>query len=285
MMAAAVVLTWAGNYVVTKLAVAEVPPAAFVFWRFLLTAVVAAPWMVRHRPRTWREFGKLLVLGAVGVAVYQYAFNVALKDTRAANVAILFSLSPVLTVLADGLTRRDRRIAPTVFLGTGLGFLGVAVLMGGNLAGRMTGELWALAAAALWAAFSILTERLRPAVRGLGQTGWMGLVGSLLLLPVAGWYPIWRAGPGIWWVLFYVVILVTMVGLSLWQSLVADLGSARTSFILYVIPVVASVMAWVTLGEVPTWHLVAGAILVFAGVYWAERGRRAEPVPPPAESG
>ena len=281
--AAIVIVVWGGNYVVTKLAVATVPPAAFVVWRFLLTAVVTAPWMVRDRPRSPAEWGKLAVLGLVGVAIYQYAFNVALKETLAANVSVLFSMAPLLTVVGDGLLW-GRGLGRRVWLGAGVGLVGVAVLVGGSFQGRMTGELWALTAAALWALFTILTDRLRPAVRGLGQTGWMGLVGSLALLPGAGLYPIWRTGSGMVWVLFYVVVLVTVVGLSLWQRLVADLGSARTSFLLYVIPVVSSLLAWAVLGEAPTWRLALGALLVFTGVYVAERDRHGQISAPSASA-
>jgi drug/metabolite transporter (DMT)-like permease len=281
--AAVVILVWGGNYVVTKLAVETVPPAAFVVWRFLLTALVTAPWMVRNRPRRLAEWGKLLVLGVVGVAVYQYAFNVALKETLAANVSVLFSLAPLLTVVADGLLG-GQGLNRRVWLGAGVGMVGVAVLVGGSFQGRVTGEIWALGASVLWALFTVLTDRLHPAVRGLGQTGWMGLVGSLALLPWTGLYPIWRAGSSMVWVLGYVVVLVTVVGLSLWQRLVADLGSSRTSFLLYVIPVVSSLLAWAVLGETPTWRLVAGALFVFVGVYLAERGRQAEPPTPSASA-
>ncbi|MDA8193110.1 MAG: DMT family transporter [Thermaerobacter sp.] len=271
---AAVVLFWGMNYVVTKVGVSRLPPVDFVFWRFFGTTLVAIPWMARHRPRGHQEWLRLALLGLVGVSLYQWFFNTALKLTLAANVAFLFDLSPLLTLAGHRLLG-GRPARPVVLLGAVLALLGVGLLVGTSTRGSLAGDGWALAAAVAWAAFILMTERLRPTVRGAALTGWMSAFGAVGVLPFLSGVPVWKMPPSAWLPLLYTIVFVTMLGLTFWQNAVAAMGGARASLFLYLVPVVAATGGWLFLGERMTWWQVSGAGLILAGVAIAEDlGRR-----------
>jgi len=49
-------------------------------------------------------------------------------------------------------------------------------------------------------------------------------------------------------------------------------GIARSAPFMYLMPPVAGVMAWLTLGETFTWLKITGAAITMAGVAWAQFG-------------
>lgn len=265
---ALIVLSWGLNYVVTKVGVSHVTPVDFVFWRFIGTAVVLTPWMARSLPRTRRDIVGLILMGVVGVAGYQWLFSTALHRTLSANVAFLFNLSPLLTLIWQRLA--GRRVGSHMWWGGLLSLAGVAVLAGASWGGGLIGDLFALGAAATWSAFAIITDHVRVSVRGLAQTGWISLIGAVAVIPFMTYAPVWTMGPDTYLPLLYAIFFVTVVGLSLWQSTVERMGASRASLMLYLIPLVAAAAGWVFLHE--RLHLIqaAAALAILTGVAWAD---------------
>jgi drug/metabolite transporter (DMT)-like permease len=70
-------------------------------------------------------------------------------------------------------------------------------------------------------------------------------------------------------------------GWLVWTWVNSVRGVARSAPFMYLMPPVAGVMAWLTLGETFTWLKIAGAAITMAGVAWAQFGGR----PPPKEAG
>ena len=264
-----VVFSWGFNYVVTKIGVSRLAPVNFVFWRFFGTTIATLPWWVRVLPRKRADWLKLLVLGVVGVSFYQWFFTSALHDTLAANVAFLFDLSPLLTLLTQRLLKL-RPATGRMFLGAAVSLAGVAFLVGASPKGSVRGDVYALIAALLWSMFTVLTDVFQVPVRGIALTGWMSLFGTLGLLPFVTWQPVWSMGPVTWMPLLYTIVFVTMMGLSLWQNAVMSAGAGKTSLYLFLIPLVAALTGWVVLGERLNLFEGLGAILILGGVGLAE---------------
>lgn len=264
-----VVLSWGLNYVVTKVGVSRLSPANFVFWRFLGTAVVTVPWWARSIPRQWGHWVRLMILGFVGVSIYQWFFTSALHDTMAANVAFLFDLSPLLTLLTQRLLHL-RPATGRMFLGALVSLGGVLLLVGASPSGSIRGDLYALVAAVLWTVFTVLTDVFQLPIRGIALTGWMSLFGAIGLLPLITFQPVWTLGPVTWLPLIYTIVFVTIMGLSLWQNAVMSAGAGKTSLYLFLIPLVAAAAGWIFLGEAMNFYEGAGAILILFGVGLAE---------------
>ena len=277
---ALIVLTWGLNYVVTKIGVTHVAPVDFVFWRFLATAVIAVPWMIRSYPRTRRDMMGLILMGLIGVALYQWLFTTALHRTLSANVAFLFNLSPLMTLLWQRVVA-SRQVGRHMWWGALTALGGVALLAGASIRGGFLGDLFAVAAALSWSAFAVMTDHLRVSVRGLAQTGWISIVGAVGLIPFVSFQPVWQMGPATWLPLLYAILLVTVMGLSLWQNAVESLGAARASLMLYIIPLVAAAAGWVFLGERLKPLEALGACAILVGVAWADGRLKRHRLPPP----
>lgn len=273
---ALIVISWGLNYVVTKIGVSRLAPVDFVFWRFLGTAVVTLPWLVRSYPRTRRDVLGLVLMGIVGVALYQWLFGTALHLTLSANVAFLFNLSPLLTLFFQSLVAKGR-VRRSMWFGALLSLAGVGLLAGASVRGGWLGDGFAVGAAIAWSAFALVTDHFQVSVRGLAQTGWISLIGALAVLPFMSFRAVWAMGASTWLPLLYTIVFVTVMGLSLWQSTVQSVGASRASLMLYIIPLVAAAAGWLILGERLHWPEIIGAAAILGGVAWAD-GRFERPI-------
>lgn len=149
------VLIWSINAVVSKMSATAIDPAAISFYRWLLALLVLAPFALpgvwRHRQQVKQNGWKLLVLGLLGMVLYQSLAYYAAHSVSALFMGILNALIPLLTVLLSLLLLR---LAPTVgiLLGSLLSFCGLVWLVSqGNPAqllshGLGKGELMMFAA-------------------------------------------------------------------------------------------------------------------------------------------
>jgi drug/metabolite transporter (DMT)-like permease len=72
----------------------------------------------------------------------------------------------------------------------------------------------------------------------------------------------------------------SFLGWIVWAWVNSVRGLARSAPLQYLMPPIAGLVAWLTLGEVFTWLKVAGAVAAMAGIAWAQSG--AKSATPPA---
>ena len=87
-------------------------------------------------------------------------------------------------------------------------------------------------------------------------------------------------GPSVWLALFWGLVVSSFLGWMAWTWVNSVRGVARSAPFMYLMPPVAGVMAWLTLGETFTWLKIGGAAVTMAGVAWAQFGGG----PPPKEA-
>ena len=58
----------------------------------------------------------------------------------------------------------------------------------------------------------------------------------------------------------------------IWSYGVRRIGSTRTAIYSNITPIVALLVAWLGLGETPTLGQLAGAVVIFAGIYLVRHG-------------
>jgi drug/metabolite transporter (DMT)-like permease len=88
-------------------------------------------------------------------------------------------------------------------------------------------------------------------------------------------------GAAVWGAIFWALVVCSFVGWLAWTWVNSVRGVARSAPFMYLMPPVAGVMAWLTLGETFTWLKILGAAITMAGVAWAQFGGG----PPPREAG
>ncbi len=194
----------------------------------------------------------------------------------------MLSTTPVfVTLLSVGL--RHERVGWMAWSGVILSFVGIAlVVLGGARAvgfsgDTVRGDLTTLAAAFVWSIYTVMGSPLVRKYGALPVTAiamWIGGAGLLLVSIPSFIGQDWTAvRPISWAALAYSGIFAIAVAYFLWYFSVRNIGSTRTAVYSNFIPIVALVIAWLMIGEVPTWLQIVGAAGIIGGVVLARLGR------------
>jgi len=245
-----VMLVWGGNYLVLPYGVDPIGVGPFTLLRFACTLPLLALLLVwRKRPAVERQdWPRLALFGLISVAGYQSMFAAAVHVTTTTNAAILFSLSPIFSVLINRMTGREYPSALN-WLGLTMAFLGGLVLVIARAPStswssqHLTGDLLMLAAALLWAMSAYVAEPSLKKYGGLTVTAWglpSGLVGLLLWAGEDAMRVDWMSLPGMaWGSLAFAVLLATVLGVVLFYDAMPHLGSGKVMSYMYLTPVIA----------------------------------------------
>ncbi len=288
---------WATNYIIARLADGLIAPHALALGRWSVAAVLLLPWVGRglwaRRAVVVREWRRLLVLGFLGMYVCGAWVYVAGHSTTSTNIGLIYSITPM-TIAAASTRLLHERMAPAQWAGVVMALLGLLLVLAKGdphnlLAVRLSaGDLWILAAAASWTAYSVLLKRW-PTGLGPGERLCAIILGALVfLLPAtlveaaAGSTPAWTARASA-----LVLLAATVPGVlsyGAYAFLQQRLGASRTALMLYLTPVYGALLAWLVLGEVPSWYHLAGAALILPSIALATR-RAPQPNSPGARAG
>jgi drug/metabolite transporter (DMT)-like permease len=152
--------TWGLSFVVVKGAIATVPPATFLFWRFALATAVLGVYVVARRRPTRRAWMGGILMGlplAGGYALQTFG----LRSTGASSSGFLTGLYVVLTPLLAWLVWRRPLSARTLGCAA-TAMAGLALLAGGSPAHARWGDLLTVGCALTFSLHFLATERFAP---------------------------------------------------------------------------------------------------------------------------
>ena len=220
-----------------------------------------------------------ILIGITGGSFYFFLQNTALTYTYAANVSIIVALSPILTViLAQLFSRNGERLGKWVYIGAVIAIAGVVlVVLNGTLSFHLSpvGDLLALAAALMWAVYSILIKKYTEQYDNFIVTRrvffWAFLTAVPLMLLTDG-MPSMAAlfsAPKVWISWIFLAVFGNAVCFAIWNIAFKRLGVVVTNNYLYASPFVTVVVAWLLLKEPISLMSVIGAVLITVGVIFA----------------
>jgi drug/metabolite transporter (DMT)-like permease len=283
----ATALCWAANAIFGRLAVGEVSPMALVTLRWLgalgLLAVFAHARVRSDWPAIRPRLPFVAAMGALGFTAFNALYYVAAHWTTAVNLGILQGAVPVF-VLAGALAVDRTPVGGLQLAGVLVTLLGVVIIAcGGDLA-RLTsltfnfGDLLMIAACALYSGY-MLALRRRPPVSALGLFTVMAAAAFLASLPLAlteaalGRFQ-WPTATG-WIILALVTLFPSFLAQIFFIQGIALIGPSRAGIFVNLVPVFASILAVLVLGEPFTRSHALALGLVLGGIWLAERGKPA----------
>ena len=247
----------------------SVTPSSLAWLRSLLAAAVLCAWRRPWQTHWTRE--RLLTAGAFGIVLCltNVTFYLAIDRIDLGTAVAIEFVGPVAVAAISSRRRRD-------FVGLVVLLAGVGLLSGVNVSGRAEGVVWALVAGIGWALYIVLGHRLARARELRPQDGLAtGLaVGGIVLAPFFAW----RVGPvfnsaGIFARAALVAVASNVVPYSLEQLAMRRLARGRFAVMLALLPVSATVMGLVVLGQTPSVGDAIGIALVIAAIWLtADRG-------------
>ena len=283
---AVTVLLWASAFVAIRHVGAQISPGPLTLGRCAVASLVLGVLLLRrHRsaplPRPDRgQWTRLLVCGVLWFGLYNVALNAAEQRVDAGTAAMLVNVGPILIAVLAGLLLGEG-FPPRLLAGSVVAFAGVVLIgLASSSAPRADGwgAVLCLVAAVAYAVSVVAQKPLLQRMPALQVTWVACTVGAVVCLPFAPdlVHDVTHAdGAATAWVV-YLGLGPTAAAFTTWAYALARTSAGRLGSTTYLVPAVATLLAWALLGEVPAaWSLVGGVVCL-AGVAVARRTPRPE---------
>jgi drug/metabolite transporter (DMT)-like permease len=276
-----VMVVWAGNFIVVKGALAELPPVAFTTIRFALAAVtlLGVTRLVEGSvalPR--RDVLPLIALGAIGFGIYQPLWTIALDHTTAGDSALLIAATPIFTLLIAAAIGSDH-LTPARLAGAIVAFAGVALVVVSSgatgLRDHLVGDLMTVLAAGLWAIYVAFGAPVLRRHSPLRTVAWAVTVGTVVMAPIGVWQ---LASADLSHVTLQTPFALVYAGLAsiafgnvVQFRAVQVIGPARAAAFQFLVPPMTVVLAALFLHESIRVEQLIGGVVIVAGILVARR--------------
>jgi drug/metabolite transporter (DMT)-like permease len=279
---AIVVVSWAGNWPLMKLALADAPPLAFVMVRLVGTLALMAPVLLALRapllPVAGERLG-LFMVGQLQVTGFLIFGIIGLAIVPAGRAIVLAYTMPLWAIPME-LWLRMERLGRFQLAGAAIGFAGLFLFMNPSLVDWrdvrvLGGNAMLLLAAICWAGGSILYRRRVWRSTFWAQTFWQLLVSTivvaLIALPQAYGEPI-HWSPSLVAILAYNWVVTTALGYFLWNKILAVMPAAVAGQVMALTPIGGFLLSAAVFGGAVTPDVVISIILIVAGIILTLRG-------------
>jgi drug/metabolite transporter (DMT)-like permease len=293
--AIATMVAWGMNFVFVKYVLEHVGVGAFMFLRFavltLLGFVLLAIVFRGRFRRSWpkrEDLPRFIACGLIGHAAHVGIVTYGMNLSTAFSSSLVLTSGPLFTLIILALLGSEH-LRPRQIAGTLVAFGGIVLFLSDKFAGGFSraggGDLLLLLAAALFSLYTVLARPIAERYGALIVLAYTLLFSAPLILAFtfSSFLELrFRdLGPAVWAALFWGIVVSSFCGWLMWTWVNTVRGVARTAPFQYLMPPIAGIMAWLTLGESFTWLKIAGALVTMTGVAWAQFGGSG---PPPREA-
>ena len=272
-------ILWSAGYVVAKVALVDAAPMALLALRFAAVIAIMAVLFAVLRPPLPKTLSGYLHLGFVGVLMQTVYFGMAyfsfVNGVAAGTAALIFSLQPILVaLLAPRWT--GEAVSWLQWFGLAIAMIGTLTVIVARLEigppplagfGFAALALAGITLATLWEKrFGLSHHPVSANLIGYSA----GLLG---LLPFLNWAEIAAVNwtPSFYWALAYLVIGNSVVAVGLLLAMISAGQVSRVSTLLFLVPPLAALIAWLTLDEPMPLLAWVGLLVSGGGVYLATR--------------
>lgn len=279
---ATVYLVWGSTYLFIQQAVHDFPPMVLGAIRFIAAGIILFAWCAIKKEKLWnlQQVKTAAITGVLLLFVGNGAVIWSEQHLPSSLVAVLVSAAPIWFVVLDRPLWKENFRSRSVLAGLAVGFAGVILLFGEQVAAMFNGQNGVLQVAGVlillvgsisWAGGSLYSK-----YNGTGtatvNTAWQ-MTAAGIAFGAAGlvnheWsgFHLLQVSAGAWWSLVYLVTMGSLAGFSAYVWLLQVRPVTQVSTYAYVNPVVAVVLGVLFAGEHLTSLQLAGLGVILASV-------------------
>lgn len=273
-------LFWGGTFIAGRVVSRNIPPFSAAFLRFAIASVILL-FIVRQvegrLPRVNRnQILPLILLGLTGVFTYNFLFFKGLKFVAAGRAALIVATNPIFVTLLSAVFLRER-LNRLIAAGVLLSVMGAGVVITrGNIAELTNGsvgwgELCIFGCVLSWVTYTLIGKVVMKSLSPLTAVTYSATLGTLALLIPAYFEGVFqnlsRYSKLEWLSLFYLGFFGVVLGFLWYYEGIKKIGASKASQFINFVPISAIVLGFLLLGEPVSMSLIAGGVLVIAGVY------------------
>lgn len=270
---------WGASFICNDIALEHFSPLAITCWRVILAAIVILIICRQQRLRLPTDRRSLILFSLIGVLNSAVPFTLigwGQQTVSSAVTALLIATSPFITLILSHFMTGDDRFSRNRLIGLIVGFFGVALLFGHGILVSVSsapGMIAIIAASACYSMSALFIRKLAH-FRSLVIVAGSLLISGVILLPILLWqFPPWQqqASASSISALLFLAIFPTATAYVLRAQIVQLNGAVFMSNAGYLIPLFATLWAWLFLSEVPSPIMWAAMLLIFAGIFIGQR--------------
>lgn len=274
------ILIWGTTFISTKVLLNSFSPIEILFFRFIIGYL--ALWLVcPHKLKSNNKKEELYFAsaGLCGITLYYLCENVALTYTLASNVGVIISIAPFFTALFNFIFLKGEKPQLRFFVGFIIAMIGIYLISFSSdttLQLNPLGDILAVIAAIIWAAYSTITKKVSTfGYNTLQTTRRSFFYGLIFMIPILFIMDFKLDLGRFMHMKNYLNILYLGLGASAmcfvtWNCAVKILGSVKTSVYIYMVPVITTITSVIILHEQITWIAACGIILTLIGLFVSE---------------
>ena len=267
LLALIVPITWGLGFTLAKVGMEQFPPLLIMSIRFGIAGLVLV-WFTKP---PWGHMREIFLVALIGSTIqYGLTYN-GLKGIDASTAAILVQLEGPILALMGAILLKEK-LGLMRILGMVLAFIGVFIIAGEpRLEGHMNSVILLIAGSAVWAVAQIMISKLKD-LSGITILAWVAimatpqmLLGSFIIED-GQWQAISTASLIDWSIIFYLALIMTVVGYSVWYHLLSRVDVSKVSPFLMLLPITSIIAGMILLDEKLTLPMIIGGLLIMTGV-------------------
>lgn len=271
---------WGGTFIAGRVVAKEALPFSASFLRFAVASVflILMTWRIEGTlPKIDRPtIFTVCLLGLTGVFGYNAFFFKGLQSIDASRAALIIALNPVMISFFSSILFHER-LTSVKIIGISMSVMGaMTVVTRGNplylFQGQLGwGEINIFGCVLSWVSFSLIGKLILYKITPLVSICYSSLVGAAALSIPASleniWFSLQKYSTITWLGLFYLGFFGTVLGFVWYYEGIKKIGPTKAGLFINVVPLSAVVMAYFLLNEPMTLSLLAGTVLVSAGIF------------------
>ncbi len=266
------IIIWGTTFIL----LVDFKPIEILFFRFLLgliALIIVCP--KRLKSTTAKQEITFAAAGLCGICLYYLLENIALSYTLASNVGIIISIAPFFTaILSHIFMKTEERLRINFFLGFIVAMAGILIISfnGKELEIKPIGDILAIAAALVWAIYSLLTRKISSyGYNTIQTTKRIFAYGIVFMIPTLFFFEFNLDLARMTNIKYLFNLIFLGLGASAlcfvtWNYAVKLLGAVKTSVYIYMVPVITIVASAIVLREQITLAMGVGTALALVGL-------------------
>ena len=267
LLALGAIVLWASLATLATL-LSNIPPLLLTGIGFVIGSLISLP-LSGFKLSAWKIPVKTLAVGVYVLFGYHLMLFIALQTAPAVEANLLNYLWPLLIVILAPLFTKSLKLGARHIIAASAGFTGAAIAITSNGQAGLsfdfeTGYLFALAAAVIWATYSLTTTKL-PAFP-TSAIGLFGLVAGLLAI---GAHFVLEEPATIsasnWWLLILLGLGPLGASFYFWDAALKIGDPRRIGLLAFLTPLLSTALLVLVSGRVLSWQLAIATALIVGG--------------------